>query len=117
MIAEEWDEQSGESLARRLATARGIDWLYMDMRTEEKIRAGIEEKQRDRRVSGQQLKLPSDDLREHAWADKLEASGREHVLVVCGYFHLDGLVRKLRARGHETAQRVYLESVTEIRES
>ncbi len=75
---------------------------------------GIAEEQRTRRESGQQVRVPSDEVREQAWVEKLEASGKDHVLVVCGYLHFDGLMQKLKKRGHETAQRVYLESVPDI---
>jgi len=114
LIAEEWDEQWGKSAAHKIADEHRIDWLSVDMAPEEKVEAGIADEQRTRRESGRQVRVPSDEIREQAWIEKLETCGEKHVLVVCGYLHLDGLVRKLKMRGHETAQRVYLESVPDI---
>ena len=114
LMAEEWHEQWGKSVAQNIAVEHHIEWLSVDMTPEEKIAAGIAEEQRTRRESGRQVKVPSDEIRVQAWVEKLEASGKEHILVVCGYLHLEDLVQKLKIRGHETAQRVYLESVPDI---
>jgi hypothetical protein len=114
LIAEESDNRWGNSVARNIAVEHHIEWLSVDMTPEEKAAAGIAEEQPARRESGRQVRVPSDDIREQAWVEKLEASGKEHILVVCGYLHLEGLVQKLKIRGHETAQRVYLETVPDI---
>src|SRR5229473_8617962 len=100
LIAEEWDEQWGKSLAQKIAAEHNIEWLSVDMTPGEKVAAGIAEEQRTRRESGRQVKVPSDEIRVQAWMEKLEATGKNHVLVVCGYLHLDDLVRKLKMCGH-----------------
>jgi hypothetical protein len=104
----------GKSVAQCIAVEHHIEWLSVDMTPEEKVAAGISEEQRARRESGRQVRAPSDEIREQAWIEKLEASGKQHVLVVCGYLHLEVLVQKLKFRGHETGQRVYLEIVPDI---
>lgn len=94
-------------------------WYNLDMTTEEKSSSGILQEQRSRPFSQDFLayRVPSDEVREAAWVEKLLNSGSEMrtTLVICGYVHFDCLVKRLRAKGHVVDARVYLETVPEIR--
>ena len=116
-IAEEYPENIAPSTARRLATERGLRWFNVDMSTDEKHRAGILAEQKSRPISEGSIafRLPSDDLREAAWVDKLVGYGSPTTIVICGYLHFAPLVRTLRAAGHTVDARAYLETVPEIR--
>jgi hypothetical protein len=118
-IAEEFDEAIGDtSLAQRLALERHLCWCNIDMTDREKEDAGILREQEARRKMVQEgvaFRVPSDNVREDAWVEKLVRPGSGTTLVVCGYVHFEPLVNKLRARGHTTDdRRVYLHTVPEI---
>jgi hypothetical protein len=118
-IAEEFHEAIGDSsLAQRLAFERHLCWCNIDMTDREKADAGILQEQEARRKMVQEgiaFRVPSDDLREDAWVEKLVGPGSGTTLVVCGYVHFEPLVKKLCARGHTTDdRRVYLHTVPEI---
>jgi hypothetical protein len=118
-IAEEFHEDIGvTSVAKELAEERAVPWLNVDMTNEEKQRAGILQEQRDRpKPQGNVVyRVPSDEVRENAWAGKLVARSGT-VAVVCGYLHLEPLVAKLRAGGHAVDKRVYLDTVPKIKEA
>jgi hypothetical protein len=118
-IAEEFHQSIGDSsIAQRLASERSLCWYNLDMTAEEKRDAGIlqEQEKRGRMVQeGIAYRVPSDDVREDAWAAKLTRSAVGTTLVVCGYLHFEPLVQKLGARGHRVCdKRVYLYAVPTI---
>jgi len=86
--------------------------------TEEKRKAGIREEQlsRPKETETVAYRLPSDEVRESAWIEKLIGFGSGTTIVICGYVHFEPLVRKLREKGHAVDPRVYLDSVPEIRD-
>lgn len=119
-IAEEHIERehTHESIGQRLAHERDLRWYNLDMTSEEKQQAGILNEQRGRPMSeeeGLAYRVPSDDVREDAWIQKLTSSGSGTTLVICGYLHFEPLVKRLRTKGHAVDKRVYLETVPEIR--
>jgi len=118
-IAEEYHDSLGPSLGKRLAQDHGLRWYNLDMTTDEKLKAGILNEQRSRPISQDSLayRVPSDEVREAAWVEKLFSSGSitQTTLVICGYVHFDCLVARLREKGHSVDARVYLETVPEIR--
>lgn len=119
-VAEEYSDDIGESIAQRIVRERkqhGIRWYNLDMTEDEKNAAGILKEQRARPASknGVAFRLPSDDIREHAWVNKLVNSGSGTTFVICGYLHYEALVGKLQQRGHAVDKRVYLEAVPEIK--
>jgi hypothetical protein len=117
-IAEGFHERIGSSSsARCLAEERKLDWYNLDMSKQEKQLAGIWEDQRSRPDMFQDdiaCRVPTDNLREDAWATKLLATASGTTLVICGYLHFESLVRKLLAAGHIVDKRVYLETVPVI---
>ena len=118
-VAEEYHEAIGSSsIAQRLARDRQLRWYNLDMTIQEKQKAGILEEQLNRPRMFQEMvayRVPSDDIREEAWAEKLIESASGTTLVICGYLHFDPLVQKLRSRGHTLDKRVYLETVPTIK--
>ena len=119
-IAEEYHDAIGtSSAARRLAKARNLKWFNVDMTTQEKQNAGILEEQLNRPGMFQEAityRVPSDDIREEAWVEKLIGSPSGTTLVICGYLHFESLVQKLRARGYTVDKRAYLETVPTIKQ-
>jgi len=117
-IAEEYHEKIGYSIGQRLAREKGLLWYNIDMTTEERHKAGILEDQFRRPISTEAIayRVPSDDVRERAWIEKLISSGSGTTFVICGYVHFEVLVRKLCACGQTVDKRVYLDSVPEIRD-
>ena len=115
-IAEEYHDLLADSVAQRLANERGLRWFNVDMTTEEKHKAGILAEQRSRPISTDILayRLPSDDVREAAWVEKLRSESPT-TMVICGYLHFAALLRTLKVGGHAVDARVYLETVPEIR--
>ena len=118
-VAEEYHEAIGtSSVAQRLAKDHQLHWYNLDMTTQEKQSAGILEEQMNRPGMFQETvtcRVPSDDIREEAWVDKLIAAASGTTLVICGYLHFESVVQKLRARGHKVDKRVYLETVPTIK--
>lgn len=116
-IAEEHHEGTiGNSVAQRLAEAKCLRWYNIDMTDAEKQAAGILEEQQRRRELCPHCRVPSDDVREDAWVGKLaQSEPGTTTVVICGYLHLEPLVRKLKKRGHQVEQRVYVEAVPAIR--
>jgi hypothetical protein len=119
-IAEEYSDDIGESIAQRIVQERkqhGMRWYNLDMTTDEKHDAGILEEQRARPApkNGVTFRVPSDDVREDAWVEKLVNSALGTTLVICGYLHYEALVGKLRQKGHTVDKRVHLETVPEIK--
>ena len=113
-IAEEWHEENGQSICQGLADEHGLRWYNPDMTTEEQRAAGILDEQKARRRLGGAFRVPSDEVRETAWVNKLSQSGEGTTFVICGYLHFESLVAKLRAKGHGIDTRVYLGVVPEI---
>lgn len=117
-VAEEYHEAIGmSSIAHQLAEDYRLRWFNLDMTAQEKQNAGILEEQRNRPGMFQETvtyRIPSDDIREEAWVDKLIQAASGTTLVICGYLHFESLVQKLRARGHTVDKRVYLETVPAI---
>lgn len=118
-IGEEYSLKIAESTAAaRLARDLGITWFNFDMTIQERRAAGIFEEQVERPGMFQGKvthRVPSDDIREEEWVKRLTKFGRGTTIVICGYLHFESLVEKLRAQGHTVDQRVYLETVPEIR--
>jgi uncharacterized protein YbaP (TraB family) len=116
-VAEEYSEKIGASIAQRLAHERNLHWYNIDMTMDEKRNAGILEEQENRpSEKGIAFRVPSDEVREDAWTNKLMSSSSGTTLVICGYLHFNSLVAKLRKKGHAVDQRVYLETVPEIKQ-
>jgi len=119
VIAEEYHEAIGSSsVAQRLAKDHLLRWCNLDMTTQEKQNAGILEEQLNRPGMFQEMityRVPSDDIREEVWVEKLIEAAPGTALVICGYLHFESLVQKLRARGHTVDKRVYLETVPTIK--
>jgi hypothetical protein len=114
------DRAANPSIARRLAKELQIEWFNIDMALHERVEAGIFEAQRNRPGMFQShitYRIPSDDVREEAWIKKLIQSASGTTIVVCGYLHFEALAQKLRAKGHVVDQRVFLETVPEIRQA
>jgi hypothetical protein len=118
-IAEEYHEAIGSSsVAQRLATQYGLHWYNLDMTTQEKLSAGILEEQLSRPNMFQEAsacRLPSDDIRENAWVEKLSEATSGTTLVICGYLHFEPLAQKLFIKGYTLDKRVYLETVPTIK--
>lgn len=118
-VAEEYNPKIGATtICQEIAAARCLHWFNVDMSDEEKEEGGILEAQRNRPApaDGAHYRIPSDRIREEAWVGKLTSSKNGTIIVVCGYLHLDELVKRLRAEGHTILKRVYLENALEIRE-
>lgn len=117
-IAEEYHSAIGEtSVGQRLAVERNLRWYNVDMTLEEKLRGGILEAQQSRPGMFQAnltYRIPSDDIREEAWVEKLIEGASGTTLVICGYLHCAALARKLRKRGYVVDSRIYLEDVPTI---
>jgi hypothetical protein len=116
-VAEEFHENIGTtSVAQELAQDRRLTWFNIDMTTEEKQAAGILEEQRNRPAPQENVsyRIPSDEIREDAWVEKLINGETGTIIVVCGYAHFESLVEKLRARGHAVDKRVYLDTVPTV---
>ncbi len=120
-FAEEYLERLGaESVAQRLAKQLQIPWFNIDMTASERSEAGIYQAQSSRPGMFQAnitYRIPSDEVREDAWLGKLVTNASGTMIVICGYLHFDSLTNKLRARGHMVDQRVFLETVPEIRKA
>jgi hypothetical protein len=120
-FAEEYSERIGaESLAQKLAKQLQIQWFNIDMTPQERFEAGILDAQSNRPgmfQSNVTFRIPSDDIREERWVEKLIRNASGTTIVICGYLHFESLTQKLRARGHTVDQRVFLETVPEIRQA
>ena|SRR5215472_10195837 len=119
-IAEEYADGLGQSVGQRVAQEMGLRWFNLDMTTDEKRTAGILEEQCDRREKSQEagtIRVPSDDVREEAMANKVATCEPGTVIVICGYLHFESLVRRLRQKGFPVDKRVYLETIPEIKTS
>lgn len=118
-VAEEFHEAIGDSsVAKRLASESHLCWYNLDMTSKEKQDAGILEEQRNRPGMFQDrtaCRVPSDDVREAAWVEKLIGSASGTTLVICGYLHFEALVKRLRDGGHYVDERVYLETVPALK--
>lgn len=118
-FAEEYSDSIGNSsIAHRLAKEFQIQWYNVDMTLQERVDAGILEAQSNRPGMFQShitYRIPSDDIREEAWIRKLLQEDLGTTIVVCGYLHFESLAQKLRTAGHTIDQRVFLETVPEIR--
>jgi hypothetical protein len=100
-IAEEYHDQIGSSVAQRLAAECRIKWFNIDMTMQEKHDAGIlnEQAARPGLFHGTGMyRIPSDDVREDAWVEKLTQATSDTTIVICGYLHCEPLVQKLRVR-------------------
>jgi hypothetical protein len=91
VIAEEYAENIGDSVAQRLARERCLGWYNLNMTSEEKGSAGILAEQRSRPISTDTLayQVPSDEIRERPWFEKLTRAGSGTTLVICGYVHFE----------------------------
>ena len=120
-FAEEYSESIGtESLAQKLAKQLQIQWFNIDMTPQERFEAGILDAQSNRPgmfQSNVTYRIPSDDIREDAWVEKLVRSAIGTTIVVCGYLHFESLAGKLGAKGYTVDQRIFLETVPEIRQA
>jgi hypothetical protein len=118
-IAEEYHQPVGDSsIAQKLAKEYQLQWFNVEMTTEEKQTAGILQEQLNRPRMFEEAvscRLPSDDVREEAWAAKLTTGSSGTILVICGYLHFEALVKKLKVAGHNVDKRVYLETVPVIK--
>jgi hypothetical protein len=116
-IGEEYADQIGGSIGQRLAADLGLRWFNIDMTSDEKHRAGILEEQQSRPKETEAVayRVPSDEVRERAWVEKLTSSDPGTTIVICGYIHFEPLVRMLRATGNALDPRAYLDTVPEIK--
>jgi hypothetical protein len=117
-IAEEYHEKIGaSSVAQSLANEHQLRWYNLDMTMQEKQDAGILKEQLNRPGKFQSnvtYRLPSDDVRESAWVEKLTPDAVGTTIVICGYLHFEALVHKLRERNCAVDKLVLLETVPAI---
>ncbi len=115
-IGEEWDETKGLSICQRLAAEHRVRWYNPDLSIEEKRAMGILDEQVARRKLGGVFRVPSDEIREEAMANKLSQFEPGTTFVVCGYLHFESLVEKLRKKGNFVETRVYLRTLPNIKD-
>jgi hypothetical protein len=120
-VAEEYSERIGlETVAQRVAKRRALPWVNIDMTAQERLDAGIYEAQSNRPGMFQPnvtYRIPSDEIQENVWVEKLLRHASGTTIVVCGYLHFEALVKRLQNGGHTVDQRIYLETVPEIRQA
>ena len=117
-IGEEFARKTSEiTIAKSVADAAGLRWFNIDMTLEERQEAGILEDLRSRPISTEKIcsRVFSDDIREEEWVRRLTESEQGTIIVVCGYLHSDALLERLRSRGHTVDQRVYLQTIPQIK--
>ena len=104
LIAEEYPFDT-QSTAFGVAVRRHIPYLQIDMFGDEQRTAGIYEELRKRdnlpKTYDVQYRLShADGVREDFWLDKIKASLEQgHVLIICGYLHVNFLAEKAESRG------------------
>jgi hypothetical protein len=113
-IYEEWDKAQGKSVGERIADELRVHWDTVDMTPDEKGEAGILDEQVNRREFAPTARVPSDDVSERAWVEKLSKTAEGTIIVICGYVHFEAFVGKLREKGHAIDARVYLPQMLKI---
>jgi hypothetical protein len=117
-IAEEYAPNLGETAAQRIAKESDLNWYNLDLSHDERIAVGILEEQQRRPACKDNVayRVPSDDVRENAWVEKVLDSGRGcTTIAICGFCHFESFVQKLEARGCTLGLRVYLEYPLQIK--
>jgi len=112
LIADEQSPQiDRETVARRIASKRGIRWAAIDMPHEIKQQHGIVEALADRWGFDDHRNVMfgfyldhEDGIREKYWISQIMQDGAESVVVVCGVLHLEPLAAKMSALGWEVRQ-------------
>lgn len=108
------------SVAHQVAELKGIAWVQIDMNTQQRIAAGIDDKLFNRiqvrhGADGtvvQRLRYaPKEDgVREEFWLDRIaEEDSEGTALVVCGALHARKVDEKGKQRGHATKLLFYPE--------
>jgi hypothetical protein len=111
MIAEE-NRCFSNTLGRQVSESTNLPWIQIDMSTEDRMKAGIDEKLANRmQIRGYDTKgapIPAiryapveDGIREEFWLDRIEGAVKEgKVLVICGCLHCVPFSEKAERRGH-----------------
>lgn len=104
---------SSISVAQQVAQSKGIPWLQVDMNTDQRVKAGIDQKLLNRmqvryEVDGPVTQLcryaPKEDgIREYFWLDRIaEQQTKGSALLVCGALHAWKVVEKAHLKGYDT---------------
>jgi hypothetical protein len=112
LIGEE-HRPSSISVARQVAQSKGIPWVQIDMNTEQRMKAGIDEKlpnrmqiryEADGTITQRLRYAPKEDgIREEFWLDRIaERQAEGTALVICGALHTRKVSEKAQQQGHET---------------
>jgi hypothetical protein len=99
------------SVARQVAEAKSIPWLHIDMSTEQRLKAGIDEKLNQRwkiryEADGSVTQLhryaPREDgIREEFWLERIAENQTNGIaLLICGALHARKVADKARQKGH-----------------
>ena len=108
-----------QSVARDTASSINIPWKSIDMTAEQRKDAGIYDELATRPfvrfdpVTGLHEERVyfrrADGIREEFWLDQIaEANPSGNVLIICGYSHLEFLIKRVVARGWTAAKEIYL---------
>jgi hypothetical protein len=106
------------SVALQVAESKGIPWVQIDMNTEQRLKAGIDEKLNQRwkirhEVDGSVTQLhryaPKEDgIREEFWLERIaEQPTNETTLLICGALHSRKVSEKAQQKGHATTLLFY----------
>jgi hypothetical protein len=107
------------SIAKQVSESINLQWIQIDMSTEERIRANIYDKLANRmQIRGYDADsnpimairyAPMEDgIREEFWLDRIEEiSKKEKVLVICGSLHCVPFSAKARQRGHRILSKMF----------
>jgi len=118
MIAEE-NRCSSNTLGRQVSESMNLPWLQIDMSTEDRIKAGIDEKLANRmQIRGYDTNgapilairyAPVEDgIREEFWLGTIEGAAKEEkVLVICGCLHSVPFSEKAERRGHRVVLKLF----------
>ena len=112
LIGEEY-RSSSISVARQVAQSKGILWLQIDMNSEQRLQAGINEKllnrtqiryEADGTVTQRLRYAPKEDgIREEFWLDRIaERRIDGTALLICGALHARKVSEKAHEKGHDT---------------
>lgn len=103
LIAEENTYDIASTSARRAANWQGVPYLQVDPSPAEWFGLAIDREMslREQCLQRQDVRLShADSVREDFWLGRIEAVlDRGHVLVICGYLHVNFLGQKVEARG------------------
>jgi hypothetical protein len=106
------------SVARKVADSKGIPWVQIDMNTEQRLKAGIDEKLNTRmkiRYEADGTVTPltryaskEDSIREEFWIERITEHQTDGiVLLICGALHGRKVSEKAQQKGHTTTLLFY----------